>query len=300
MSDTQEPTVKPGFELFQDEFAAPITAATESTEVAVEDGSASVDTNTKLGAFEREIDLGDGSGKQVFKGATAEELIDKLVTAQANATIKIREQQIKLRARPDTQAPEVFAPGDPQALTADELFTLAQELQSDPAKAFDKILQTQVGLSSAQLRQMAVDYGNNQQIALAAKAEQEFLAAHPNDFQPSAKNAQRIIDFIKSENLPYTSKNIEYAFQELSEGGLLDAPVQTVTEKDGKPRIEVAAHTRKPAVTGLTSRTNSARQPEPESKDAAGLTEAEVDQIYALPIEKAREVMLKKMRSAGR
>lgn len=299
MPDKDTVDLKPGFELFQDEFAAPITQ--ESDGNSAENAETSpVITTSGAGHYEREIDLGDGSGKQVFKGATAEELIDKLVTAQQNATIKIREQQVKLRARPDVSAPDVFAPADPTALSADELFQLGQELQSDPAKAFDKILQTQVGLSSAQLRQMAIDYGNNQQIALAAKAEQEFLAAHPTDFQPSQKNAQRIIDFIKSENLPYTTKNIEYAFQELSEGGLLDAPVQTVVEGDGKSRIAVAAHTRKPAVTGLTTRTNTSRAPEPESKDAAGLTEAEVEQIYAMPIEKAREVMLKKMRSVGR
>src|SRR6185437_3470520 len=39
--------------------------------------------------FVREIDLDDGSGKQVFKGRTLDELADRLAEAQANATRKI-------------------------------------------------------------------------------------------------------------------------------------------------------------------------------------------------------------------
>lgn len=41
--------------------------------------------------FRREIDLGDGSGKQVFEADSQDELIDKLTEAQKNATKKIRE-----------------------------------------------------------------------------------------------------------------------------------------------------------------------------------------------------------------
>lgn len=41
--------------------------------------------------FRREIDLGDGSGKQVFEADSADGLVDKLAEAQRNATIKIRE-----------------------------------------------------------------------------------------------------------------------------------------------------------------------------------------------------------------
>src|ERR1700730_17749344 len=38
--------------------------------------------------FTRTIDLGDGSGIQVFKAATLEKLLDKLSDAQVNATKK--------------------------------------------------------------------------------------------------------------------------------------------------------------------------------------------------------------------
>lgn len=41
--------------------------------------------------FKRVIDLGDGSGTQVFEADSADELADKLAEAQKHATIKIRE-----------------------------------------------------------------------------------------------------------------------------------------------------------------------------------------------------------------
>jgi hypothetical protein len=48
--------------------------------------------------FRREIDLEDGSGKQVFEGATVDELVENLANAQKHATRKIREQAEKLKA----------------------------------------------------------------------------------------------------------------------------------------------------------------------------------------------------------
>src|SRR5581483_2684932 len=42
--------------------------------------------------YERKIDLGDGSGVQIFRAASLEDLVDKLAKAQENATRKIREQ----------------------------------------------------------------------------------------------------------------------------------------------------------------------------------------------------------------
>ncbi len=48
--------------------------------------------------FRREVDIGDGSGKQVFEGATLDELVNNLAKAQENATRKIREQAAQLKA----------------------------------------------------------------------------------------------------------------------------------------------------------------------------------------------------------
>src|SRR5690348_17341391 len=91
-------------ELFGDEFASPEIEKPADTGEGQGDGKREdvVDrkqtaTNDDATKFRREIDLGDGSGKQVFEADSAEELIDKLTTAQENATRKIREQQFELR-----------------------------------------------------------------------------------------------------------------------------------------------------------------------------------------------------------
>src|SRR6266568_7729436 len=79
--------------------------------------------------YRREIDLGDGSGTQVFEGETLEELVDKLADAQKHATRKIRDL--------NRQAKEVAAPPAPKPLTPDEEYLVSQQLQSNPSKAFE-------------------------------------------------------------------------------------------------------------------------------------------------------------------
>lgn len=49
------------------------------------------DPDIALQTFKRVIDLGDGSGTQVFEADSADALADKLAEAQKHATIKIRE-----------------------------------------------------------------------------------------------------------------------------------------------------------------------------------------------------------------
>src|SRR5437868_2462551 len=72
--------------------------------------------------FSRTIDLGDGSGVQVFEAPTLEELVDKLAKAQENATRKIRELAAKVKIEP--------APETKSKLSPDEEFVLGQEMLS--------------------------------------------------------------------------------------------------------------------------------------------------------------------------
>ena len=54
--------------------------------------------------YRREIDLGDGSGVQVFEGSSYDELIDKLANAQLHATRKIKELSTAKKARRRTRS----------------------------------------------------------------------------------------------------------------------------------------------------------------------------------------------------
>src|SRR5437879_3395776 len=88
-------------------------------------------------AYEYEIDLGDGSGKQVFRGASYEDLIEKLGKAQEHATRKIRE----LTAAQKTVETKTVEP----AVSEDEDWLLSQELMTTPSKAFPKLFEKLVG-----------------------------------------------------------------------------------------------------------------------------------------------------------
>ena len=256
------------------------------------------------GKYRREIDLGDGSGKQVFEADTAEGLIDKLTEAQKNATQKIREQAGRLRrARPEIEAPDMgFELKDPRVLSADELLQIGTELQTNPDAAFDKILQAKTGMTSNELRTLGQQVSALLESNALQAAEVSFLQNHQGvDYLPSVNNARAIQEFLQEEDLPYTAANLEYAFQELSEGGLLEMPSsKQETDKDGN-RIDVRQHSRrKPLSTGIRSTDGSSRsdaEREPEAKGA--LTETEVTQLYKMPLEDARAFMMQKMRQAA-
>jgi len=298
MADQVTPEVK---DLFGDEFAAPAAPVAEPqgspnqvSEEADGEPISGVTEPQQTTELVQEIDLGDGGGKQVFKAKSAEEMIAKLTKAQENATRKIREQQFELqrakRATPDrtTKLPQA------RQLTADEKFALAQEFAKDPDAALDKLLEAK-GVKIQNL--IARD-----QRDMIAEAEQTFLSKHEGvDFLPSPGNAKAIQDFLQKESLPYTAANLEYAFQELSEGGLLDMPSSGSTSSEGeKPneeeRIVVPEHTRrKPMSTGLTSKQASSRQ-QVEQPTQSGLTESEVEQLYRMSEEDGRKFITRKMR----
>ena len=92
--------------------------------------------------WERRIDLGDGSGVQVFRGRTERELVDALVKAQEHASRKIKEQsrQIKTGMGLITPDPEEPMPQyKPRVLTPDEQWQLTRNL-SDPSKSNDAVI----------------------------------------------------------------------------------------------------------------------------------------------------------------
>ncbi len=115
----------------------------EPTAPAVEDEGTAVElpfgTITKVkDGWEARVDNKDGSGVQVYKGKTKDQLIAKLMQAQAHASQKIRQQEQErqrlLLEEPADAAPvrKVF---QPRQLTADEQFEYAEAMSSgDPTR----------------------------------------------------------------------------------------------------------------------------------------------------------------------
>lgn len=151
-----------------------------------------------------EIDLGDGSGVQVFEGigSTIEEArtdqVAKLLEAQKNATRKIRE----LAAKPAQPAPE-------KVLTPDEEMALSQQLLANPSKVLKDI-------QEKAKREAVEEVQRQQEAAQRAAAEAHeaavtFVQNNP-DFYPCPENQERIERYIKIYQLPQTLDGINQAY----------------------------------------------------------------------------------------
>ncbi|HEV1286532.1 MAG TPA: hypothetical protein VNU44_14520 [Bryobacteraceae bacterium] len=185
-------------------------------------------------AFRREIDLGDGSGKQVFEADTAEELADKLADAQVNATRKIRDQdgELKRLRRAELNAPargeddpDGPMPGfKPKDLSSDELFSIGQRLQN-PATAVAALreaIEAGLGASMDEVRKTLRIARETPREFRGRDAAEQFLLNHP-EFVPNAANQKAMFEYMEhpDRRMAVTVKNFEIAFGVLSAAGLL-------------------------------------------------------------------------------
>jgi hypothetical protein len=159
--------------------------------------------------YRREIDLGDGSGKQVFEGATLEELVDKLANAQTHATKKIRELS---QAVPKTK---------PTGRTADEEWVRSQELLNNPTDTVKKMFEELVGEPIENVKTKLERAAKMERAQASEQAAQEFVAQHADDYYAVPENAKKMYRFLDTYKLEHTVENYEKAFEELSESGLL-------------------------------------------------------------------------------
>jgi hypothetical protein len=230
--------------------------------------------------YQRKIDLGDGSGVQVFQGKSLEELVDKLVKAQENATKKIRqlaEQQPKTNTSTKRQR------------TAEDEFLLSQELMTKPSAAFEKLFQESVGMPISEFKSNveAVKVFNSSRAA--DEAAKSFVEATPEYF-PNKANGVKVQNYLKTYQLPATLENITKAYTELNNSGLLQVrPAESASEvkevTQDTPVQEVAPTVQKPrkASSGLSARGGAGpvvkKAPvtqEDFERETAGMTAAQI------------------------
>ena len=203
--------------------------------------------------FRREIDLEDGSGVQAFEGATLDELLDKLTTAQKNATKKIREQNQVLK--------DLFPNGVPKPEVEPELKTIEQKI--------DYLLSKQRGQDQA---------ANWENIAVT------FTTLHP-EYEATPKNGAKLLRYMKAEGIPQSLDGLERAYRELTADGLLasSSPVNEETEEVEVPaRIaptQTAPVTRRRSSSGLSVRANA-----PQVR-----TQETIEDLYDMPLDKLRD-----------
>jgi hypothetical protein len=245
--------------------------------------------------FRKEIDLGDGSGVQVFEGADWKEVAEKLATAQMHATKKIREQNKVIKVEKTVEK------AVEQELTADEEYLLSLEMQNHPGKTQKKLLEQTFGMPLAEIKATLARAKELELTQRAEAAANEFVQKH-DEFYPCPKNGAKIQAYMRTHGLEPSVENLEKAFEDLSESGLLEAKPEEV-ETEVSAESETAEHQEssrivktetKPVVTqrrvgsGLSSRGRAAT--------AVKSTEPTLDELYEMPLHKLEELA----RKAGR
>jgi hypothetical protein len=174
------------------------------------------------------IDLHDGSGVQKFIGKTHQEALEKVAKAQANSTWKVREQAREIKLQRGFLQPEPDDPMPsfkPRSLTADEQWRLSQELQ-DPAKcvgAVSTIMESRIGASMEKITEAvaAVETAKRQQAMVNVATD--WGNKHRGQYYASDENNQRMMEYVTSHKMAVTENNLNIAFQDLRDSGLLEA-----------------------------------------------------------------------------
>lgn len=228
--------------------------------------------------YRREIDLGDGSGVQVFEGASYDELIDKFAKAQENATRKIRELTAARKAEEEKKP----------VRTPEQEWIRSQELYDKPTETMAKMFEEVVGMPATAFKTKMQRLEAFERAQSEEQAAQEFIVKHP-EYVPSARNAQKIEKYVRTYQLDGTkAESIEKAYADLVESGLLETKAaektQQTQETTQQTRIvsETQSQGRQRTSSGISSkRTVTNRAPEPTEEE-----------LYKMPYDKLRALAI--------
>lgn len=227
--------------------------------------------------FVREIDLGDGSGKQVFKGRSLEELADRLAEAQVHATRKIRE----LAGQKKQEERE----------NADNEFVLSQELLNKPSATLRRQFEEMVGMPIDAFKGKLQKVEAFEKAQSAEEASKEFVQAH-EDYYASPGNGKRMSAYLNRMGLEWTVENMEKAYTELQADGLLAPKPAATTDaatQEVEPVVAPAPRSVAPAAARRAASGLSARRSVPVVPKAQHTEE----DLYKMPMEELEALAMK-------
>jgi hypothetical protein len=174
--------------------------------------------------------------KQVFKGATAQEVLDKVANANKELIKLNRElkKNMRIGKYDNDEIPDDAAhfgsetvEFNPVTLTPEERFTLSRDL-NDPERfdeASKKLFEATIGASPDKIR--AVLNSSQQNISsMRAKMEAELWVATTPEYYPCNENFETITNWMVKNDLAPVRANFQLAFSKLTEVGLLlEAPI---------------------------------------------------------------------------
>jgi hypothetical protein len=243
--------------------------------------------------YERKIDLGDGAGVQIFRADSLEGLVDKLASAQENATRKIRELNRSVKS----QQPQV-AEYKPKEFSADEEFVLSQELMSKPSAAFKKIFQDTVGMPIETFRGKMEKLSVFEKSQSAQAASVEFVQAHP-EYVANAANGKRIVKYLETYKLEANADNLERAYADLNSSGFLELkPADEGEPAKEQPRTAAGQFAAKAPVAPAAPKKSSGL-----SARSRAITPVKsgpsVADLYDMPMDKLRDLANQSTRNGG-
>lgn len=289
----------------------PLEADDEPISIQSPDGSTiSIEKSSK--GWKGSVDIGTGS-VQVYYGKTKNELLTNVLTAQANATKKIREQNRKIKLGEPTpsltEAVNIATQTLGRRPTADESFEIKTLFESDPDKALEKWFQMRTGRTVEEVASKADRGGSASNELQMEQANKRFLADNPTYYpDPNFENFNSLITYLAKHKLRrgrktgdeqevlqalvdnghYTASNLEEAFEDLTEAGLLLPPPRAQPATPAAPASDriVRQETRPRAGLGIRpSETTQTRLPEtpqsPSEKDLNKLTDKEIDELIS-------------------
>lgn len=213
-----------------------------------EDGSTFTVIRGKKG-WEGILDTGiPGAKTENFYGVTQAEMYQKLAYAKVHATRKIREQNriIKLGKPTVVAAPLAPVAQTKRALTNDELFDLRTKFEANPEEALAELVKKRTGVDIDTLVQKAQDGEAARIEMILGDVATAFTTKNPG-YHGSPSNFWTMVAYISKQNLnqtltdenrnellsqlvrtnQWTVENLEDAFEDLTESGLLESKPAT-------------------------------------------------------------------------
>jgi hypothetical protein len=245
----------------------------------------------------REIDLGDGSGVQVFTGRGTTELEavkdmnEKLFEAQRNASKTIRELQKK--------TPKVDPPAE-KTFTDDEEYVFKKLGQDKPSEQFKTLFKEVTGMDVSEFKSTQVAVKEFQVAQRSQVAQQDFVNTHP-DYVPNAENGKKVVEWVQSHNYnEFTSDNLEKAYLDLKKSGLLELKsdgASETTEEDTQQTERIA----RPTVSTTQSRSSQKSSTISSRRSGAPVvkTGPSEDELYSMPLDKLRQLSNEQLAKAN-
>jgi hypothetical protein len=175
------------------------------------------------GLYIVDVDAEDGSQVQTFKGASIDEVTDKLLAAQVNATRRINE--LKKSQTPDRRkATPAFKP---RKLSAEEEFAATNDIRTGKVQeVVDRAVEASLGAPLASVRERLQREDQREANEAAAAAAEAFVQSTP-EWYPTVENKLALWNYMEENNMDWTSKNFGMAFDHLMAGGLLEKHPET-------------------------------------------------------------------------